>query len=123
MSDFITTAVAGGPVLIAHVVWFAAWIAINLGMVPGVAPFDRFPFPFLTMVVSLEAIFLALFVLASQNRLSRQTDKREHLDLQIDPLARALRAPGVDLAVPAARRAALRPDRGAAGAALQGHWL
>jgi uncharacterized membrane protein len=39
------------------------------------------------MTVSLEAIFLALFVLASQNRLSRQSDKRSHLDMQIDLLA------------------------------------
>ena len=39
------------------------------------------------MTVSLEAIFLALFVLASQNRLARQADKRSHLDLQIDLLA------------------------------------
>ena len=53
----------------------------------GIRPFDRFPFPFLTMTVSLEAIFLALFVLASQNRLARQADKRSHLDLQIDLLA------------------------------------
>src|SRR4029077_6885571 len=37
--------------------------------------------------VSLEAIFLALFVLASQNRLARQADKRSHLDLQVDLLA------------------------------------
>jgi hypothetical protein len=54
---------------------------------PRIRPFDPFPFPFLTMTVSLEAIFLALFVLASQNRLSRQADKRSHLDLQIDLLA------------------------------------
>ena len=54
---------------------------------PRVRPFDPFPFPFLTMTVSLEAIFLALFVLASQNRLARQADKRSHLDLQIDLLA------------------------------------
>ena len=53
----------------------------------GIRPFDPFPFPFLTMTVSLEAIFLALFVLASQNRLTRQADKRSHLDLQIDLLA------------------------------------
>ena len=53
----------------------------------GLKPFDPFPFPFLTMTVSLEAIFLALFVLASQNRLARQSDKRAHLDLQIDLLA------------------------------------
>jgi Protein of unknown function (DUF1003) len=54
---------------------------------PRLRPFDPFPFPFLTMTVSLEAIFLALFVLASQNRLARQADKRSHLDLQINLLA------------------------------------
>jgi len=69
-----------------HVAWFAAWIALNLG-VADFRPFDPFPFPFLTMTVSLEAIFLTLFVLASQNRLGRQADKRAHLDLQIDLLA------------------------------------
>jgi uncharacterized membrane protein len=87
LSDRITTWAASGPVLLLHVVWFAAWSAVNTGTVPGVAPFDPFPFPFLTMAVSLEAIFLALFVLASQNRLARQADMRAHLDLQIDLLA------------------------------------
>ena len=70
-----------------HVVWFGAWVTVNAGVIRGVRPFDPFPFPFLTMTVSLEAIFLALFVLASQNRLARQADKRSHLDLQIDLLA------------------------------------
>ena len=60
---------------------------MNVGLVPGFAPFDPFPFPFLTMTVSLEAIFLALFVLASQSHLARQSDQRSHLDLQIDLLA------------------------------------
>jgi hypothetical protein len=54
---------------------------------PQSSSFRSVPFPFLTMTVSLEAIFLALFVLASQNRLARQADKRSHLDLQIDLLA------------------------------------
>jgi len=74
-------------VLVLHVLWFGAWVTVNSGVVGGIRPFDPFPFPFLTMAVSLEAIFLALFVLASQNRLSRQADKRSHLDLQIDLLA------------------------------------
>ena len=87
LSDWITCVAASGPVLLIHVVWFTFWIAANTGFLPGVTPFDRFPFPFLTMTVSLEAIFLALFVLASQNRLARQADKRAHLDLQIDLLA------------------------------------
>ncbi len=72
--------------LVLHVVWFAAWVSLNAGWIHGVTPFDPFPFPFLMLTVSLEAIFLALFVLASQNRLARQADKRSHLDLQIDLL-------------------------------------
>jgi uncharacterized membrane protein len=87
VGDWITSLFASGPVLVGHLLWFTVWIVINLGLVPAIAPFDDFPFPLLTMTVSLEAIFLALFVLASQNRLSRQADKRAHLDLQIDLLA------------------------------------
>ena len=85
-SDWITSVAASGPVLVAHVLWFGLWIAVNSGVVPHAAPFDPFPFPLLTTAVSLEAIFLALFVLASQNRLSRHADKRASLDLQIDLL-------------------------------------
>jgi len=55
--------------------------------VSGITPFDPFPFSLLTSIVSLEAIFLTLFVLASQNRLTRETDKRAHLDLQVNLLA------------------------------------
>lgn len=87
LSDWITATAASGPVLAVHVLWFTIWIVANCRLLPGVAPFDPFPFPFLTMMVSLEAIFLALFVLASQNRLARQSDKGAHLDLQIDLLA------------------------------------
>jgi len=87
VSDWIACVAGSGPVLGLHVVWFGAWITANVGLVRGIRPFDPFPFPFLTMTVSLEAIFLALTVLASQNRLGRQADKRSHLDLQIDLLA------------------------------------
>lgn len=71
--------------LAEHVLWFGVWVTVNSGMVGRLHPFDPFPFPLLAMTVSLEEMFLALFVLASQNRLSRQADKRSHLDLQIDP--------------------------------------
>lgn len=87
IGDWIVGIAASGPVLFLHVVWFTAWVSVNVGLIRGVRPFDPFPFPFLTMTVSLEAIFLALFVLASQNRLALQADKRSHLDLQIDLLA------------------------------------
>ena len=87
VSDWIACTAGRGPVLVLHVLWFGAWVTVNVGAIRAIRPFDPFPFPFLTMTVSLEAIFLALFVLASQNRLARQADKRGHLDLQIDLLA------------------------------------
>lgn len=66
-----------------HVAWYAGWVCVNLGLVPGVPVFDPYPFNFLTLVVSLEAIFLSLFVLNSQNRMTREADRRragEHED-------------------------------------------
>ena len=53
----------------------------------SIKPFDPFPFTLLTTVVSLEAIFLTLFVLASENRLTRETERRGQLDLQVNLLA------------------------------------
>ena len=65
------TAFSGSMRFVAlHVVWFGAWILLNL-----LIPFDPFPFGLLTMLVSLEAIFLSTFVLISQNR----HDQRDHL--------------------------------------------
>jgi uncharacterized membrane protein len=72
--------------LVANIIWFAIWIVINLGLIPGVAAFDPFPFGLLTMIVSLEAIILAIFVLISQNRSSKIADLREEVDLQVDML-------------------------------------
>lgn len=86
-SEAITRVAGSGGVLVAHVAWFGLWLIVNLGAIPGVEPFDPFPFPLLTTVVSLEAIFLSLFVLASQNRMSRHSDQRSQLDLQVDMLA------------------------------------
>jgi uncharacterized membrane protein len=85
-SDAITNTAASGGSMLAHAIWFTLWIAINVSLIPGIEPFDPFPFQLLTMMVSLEAIFLALFVLASQNRLGKQADLRANLDLQIDLL-------------------------------------
>ena len=68
-----------------HVIWFGGWIAFNL--LPGFKHVDPFPFTFLTLVVSLEAIFLSTFILISQNHDSRISEKRNHLDLQINLLS------------------------------------
>ncbi len=69
-----------------HVAWFTWWIADNNGWI-GSWIFDPFPYGLLTLMVSLEAIFLATFVLISQNRAAAVADMRSDLDLQIDLLA------------------------------------
>jgi len=69
-----------------HAGWFGVWIALNTGL-SGSKPFDPFPFSLLTLVVSLEAIFLSTFVLISQNHASKVADRRADLDLQINLLA------------------------------------
>src|SRR5919202_5895499 len=69
-----------------HLALYGAWIAANLGAVPGVPKFDP-SFVVLAMVASVEAIFLSTFVLISQNRMAAAADKRADLDLQISLLA------------------------------------
>jgi uncharacterized membrane protein len=77
------TAFSGNVIFVyVHAVWFIVWILLNTGRF-GVRPFDQFPYGLLTMVVSLEAIFLATFVLISQNRISEEADRRADLDLHI----------------------------------------
>jgi len=73
--------------VIAHVLFFAGWIVLNLGLVPGIEPWDNYPFLLLTVVVSLEAIFLSTFVLMKQSRMGRWVDERSQIDLQINLLA------------------------------------
>lgn len=88
ISDSITSCAGNEWSVAAHAVWFGAWLLYNSGLLPlPWAPFDPFPFSLLTSIVSLEAIFLTLFVLASQNRMTLEADKRAHLDLQVDLLA------------------------------------
>ena len=72
--------------LALNVVFFAVWIVLNTNIIPGVEPFDPYPFGFLTMAVSLEAIILAILVLISQNRAEKIAELREEIDLQIDIL-------------------------------------
>ncbi len=68
-----------------HVVLFALWIAYN--SLPWFKIFDPYPFTFLTLVVSLEAIFLSTFILISQNYDMRISERRNQLDLQINLLS------------------------------------
>ncbi len=70
--------------LVINALFFLAWILINTGIWPIIPVFDEFPFILLTMFVSLEAIFLSVIVLISQNRAGRIADMREDLDFEIN---------------------------------------
>lgn len=85
-ADWITSRLGSVAFLMLNAAFFVVWIVINIGMVPGVAPFDPFPFGLLTMAVSLEAIFLAIIVLVSQNRAAKVAELREEISLQIDTI-------------------------------------
>src|SRR5437588_11130506 len=86
IADAITNFSGSMAFLYAHLVWFGLWVLINAGFIAGMKRFDPYPFNFLTMVVSLEAIFLSTLVMISQNRSAAMSDERSDLDLQIDML-------------------------------------
>ncbi len=69
-----------------HAVAFSIWVTINLGLVPMISPFDPYPFPFLACLLSIEVIFLSLFVLINQRYSESRAERRSHLNLQIDML-------------------------------------
>lgn len=77
------TAFAGTMLFVyLHALWFAAWIVLNEGLFGRRAVFDAYPFGLLTMIVSLEAIFLSTFVMVSQNRQAARENVRADLDFE-----------------------------------------
>ncbi len=87
VADRITAFTGDMRFVYLHAVLFGGWIVLNPGVVPGVKPWDPFPFVMLAMAASVEAIFLSTFVLISQNRMQELADRRADLDLQINLLA------------------------------------
>jgi uncharacterized membrane protein len=82
LADIITSFSGRMIFVYMHILWFGIWILLNTGWF-GLHAFDPFPYGLLTMVVSLEAIFLATFVLISQNRMEEESERRADLDLHI----------------------------------------
>ena len=82
IADVITSFSGRMIFVYIHILWFGIWILLNTGWF-GVPVFDPFPYGLLTMIVSLEAIFLATFVLISQNRMGEEFERRADLDLHI----------------------------------------
>lgn len=83
LSAQIAKYAASTPFLVFHVVWLGGWVVWNTGLLPF-RPFDPFPFGLLTMVVSLEAIFLSIFILMSQKREAGIGELREETTLAVD---------------------------------------
>jgi uncharacterized membrane protein len=86
-SDAIVKSIGSTPFLLLHVFLVTIWSTVNLNLIPGVKPFDPFPFGILALLLSAEAVFLTIFVLISQNRMAREAERRSHLDLQVGMLA------------------------------------
>jgi uncharacterized membrane protein len=84
LADIFTGSFGTVWFFVLNALWFGIWMLINTGTIPGIASFDPFPFGLLTMIVSLEAIFLSIIVLISQNRAARIADLREEIDLQVN---------------------------------------
>ncbi|MBV9653295.1 MAG: DUF1003 domain-containing protein [Acetobacteraceae bacterium] len=86
VADAITSVIGRMSFAAAHIAAIAAWIAVNTRTVPALPPFDSYPFPLLCLILSTESVLLAVFVLMKQNRMSYLSDRRNHLDLQINLL-------------------------------------
>jgi uncharacterized membrane protein len=86
-SDAITKLVGNPGFLLAQLMLLIGWGLLNLHIIPGVKPFDPFPFGVLALLVSSEGVFLTIFVLVRQSRMARQSERRSHLDLQVSMLS------------------------------------
>ena len=86
IADGVTRVCGSMLFVVIHIVWYGAWIGANVAL-PARERWDPFPFSFLTLTVSLEAIFLSVFILISQNRQSALSERRAQLDLQVNLLS------------------------------------
>jgi uncharacterized membrane protein len=84
VADAVTRFCGSLSFFIINLAWYAAWIVINTW---GPWQFDPYPYTFLTLCVSLEAIFLSIFILMSENRQAILDKRRAELDLQVNLLA------------------------------------
>jgi len=87
VSDVITKLVGNLGFLLAQLILISGWTLLNLHVIPGFKTFDPFPFGVLALAVSSEGVFLTIFVLISQGRMARQSERRSHLDLQVSMLS------------------------------------
>ena len=83
IADWIAWFSGSMPFLLINAVWFIGWIIVNTFRL-GIPAFDPYPFGLLTMIVSLEAIFLSCFVLISQNRQAEKDHVRSDVEYEVN---------------------------------------
>lgn len=84
VADFFTSSFGTVSFLLGNVFIYGAWVYLNSGKVAGFTPIDPYPYSFLNSFVSLEAIFLTVIVLISQNRQNQRDTLRNELGLQVE---------------------------------------
>jgi uncharacterized membrane protein len=83
LGDRIASFIGSLTYVSAHIVIFGAWLAWNVLPIRGLPHFDPFPFPLLDVLLALEAILVASFILMRQSRMARRAEERDQLMLQI----------------------------------------
>lgn len=84
VADWIAEFSGSMPFLTINALIFFFWILLNVDIIPSLPAFDPFPFGLLTMAVSLEAIFLSIFVLISQNRQAAKDRVRADIEYDVN---------------------------------------
>jgi uncharacterized membrane protein len=84
VADKIAAFIAQPHFVAVHFLWFALWGAINTGILAFVSRFDDYPFGLLGIILAVEATFITLFVLISNNRQTTHADKRAELDYEVN---------------------------------------
>ena len=87
IADYLTSIFGSISFFLINALLFGSWILINQNKIQGISPFDTFPYPLLTTIVSLEAIFLSIIVLMSQSRQNHVSTVREEIDMQINRIS------------------------------------
>ena len=84
LAKFLTRSFGTLRFLILTLIFIILWIIVNIGLVPGINPFDLYPFFWLVTLVQLFSIILSIIILISQNQEMRINEVRQQMDFEIN---------------------------------------
>jgi uncharacterized membrane protein len=84
LAKFLTRSFGTLRFLILTLIFIILWIIVNIGLVPGINPFDLYPFAWLVTLVQLFSIVLSIIILISQNQAMRISEVRQQMDFEIN---------------------------------------